>query len=159
MAYIDKETYEIWDDSNIDGQLDDCFEVDEAIAPVIRQLNLNGYKTKFCCSGHPTHSINEAFALADVPDPWKVLVGTVDVEKLDNGETRIIFIHEEDNLYISFSDISTIPVNEIPDGCYIDIDCLRYQYKSDCYFDKLRERADICEKLFLWADSLPKRAA
>lgn len=46
-------TFEIWADSNIDGFENEHFEVDELIAPVIRELTLKGYTTKFCCSGHP----------------------------------------------------------------------------------------------------------
>jgi len=29
------------------------FECDDLIAPAIRELNLRGYRTEFCCSGHP----------------------------------------------------------------------------------------------------------
>lgn len=52
MAYYDLKTNEIWAESNIDGFHDEHIEIDEVIAPLIRELNIKGYKTKFCCSGH-----------------------------------------------------------------------------------------------------------
>lgn len=54
MAYYDLKTNEIWADSNIAGFHDEHIEIDEVIAPLIRELNIKGYKTKFCCSGHAT---------------------------------------------------------------------------------------------------------
>lgn len=40
-------------------------EVDEMILPVIRILNLKGYKTKFCCGGHPEKKNPNAYILFD----------------------------------------------------------------------------------------------
>jgi len=36
-------TFDYFSGSNIDHFLDDCFDVDDAIAPVIKVLNLKGY--------------------------------------------------------------------------------------------------------------------
>lgn len=41
MAYMDLNTFEIWAESNIDGFHDEHIEVDELIAPIIRELNHN----------------------------------------------------------------------------------------------------------------------
>ena len=57
MTYYDLKTNEIWADSNIAGFHDEHIEIDEVIAPLIRELNIKGYKTKFCCSGHPFYSL------------------------------------------------------------------------------------------------------
>lgn len=57
MAYYDLKTNEIWAESNIDRFHDEHIEIDEVIAPLIRELNIKGYKTKFCCSGHPFYAI------------------------------------------------------------------------------------------------------
>lgn len=52
MAYINKETFNIRQDVP-NSDINDYFEVDELIAPVISILNKKGYYTSFCCSGHP----------------------------------------------------------------------------------------------------------
>ena len=46
MAYYDLKTNEIWAESNIDRFHDEHIEIDEVIAPLIRELNIKGYKTK-----------------------------------------------------------------------------------------------------------------
>ena len=64
MAYIDKRTFEIYS-SITDLKDDSVFECDDAIAPVIRILNLKGYTTTFCCSGHPYPSKVDILMRAD----------------------------------------------------------------------------------------------
>lgn len=46
--YIRTDNYEIEQSPTAN-----CFQVDDLIAPVISLLNRKGYKTAFCCSGHP----------------------------------------------------------------------------------------------------------
>ena len=41
-------TMEMWAESNIDGFHDEHIEIDEVIAPVIRELNLKGYGSAKC---------------------------------------------------------------------------------------------------------------
>ena len=48
MAYMNLKTMEIWAESNIDGFHDEHIEIDEVIAPVIRELNLKGYGSAKC---------------------------------------------------------------------------------------------------------------
>ena len=43
MAYYDLKTNEIWAESNIDRFHDEHIEIDEVIAPLIRELNIKGY--------------------------------------------------------------------------------------------------------------------
>ena len=57
MALIDKDTFEIFSDVS-SPEVENTFECDDFIAPAIRVLNLKGYKTCFCCSGHPFLSKN-----------------------------------------------------------------------------------------------------
>lgn len=56
MSYIDRDfnIYKDTCDIRIKGPI---FECDELIAPVIRELNLKGYRTVFCCSGHVNDDI------------------------------------------------------------------------------------------------------
>ena len=72
MAYYDLKTNEIWADSNIAGFHDEHIEIDEVIAPLIRELNIKGYKTKFCCSGHPFYSLCEAMVSILYAKLWSI---------------------------------------------------------------------------------------
>ena len=58
MAFINMNDFSIV--SNVEDKtiLDQYFECDDLIAPAISLLNKKGYKTTFCCSGHPFSNIN-----------------------------------------------------------------------------------------------------
>ena len=56
MAFLHKNTFETLTELP-DEWKDDYFECDELIAPVIRALNLRGYKTSNCCAGHAYPSL------------------------------------------------------------------------------------------------------
>lgn len=66
MAYINKNDFSIV--GYVDNYIlaEDYFECDDLIAPAISLLNKKGYKTEFCCSGHP-YSVIESCALAEPP--------------------------------------------------------------------------------------------
>ena len=110
-------TFEIWADSNIDGFENEHFEVDELIAPVIRELNLKGYTTKFCCSGHPYYMFNEAFTKTE--KDATAIVGLIDTERCEdaNFSVRALYIMPDNDLYIVFAGVSSndfcLP---LPDG-------------------------------------------
>ena len=159
MAYMDRENFQILGDSNIDGQLDNSFEIDEVIAPAVESLNKKGYLTKFCCSGHPTYSINESFLFPDVPNPEHTIWGTIETQKLADGMTRVVHIVPDDDLYIFFEDKLYVPLADMPEGCFLDKDTIRYRYKVHDYFEMLQERLEICKKLYEWAERLPVCAA
>jgi len=157
MAYLDLKTFEIWAESNIDGFHDEHIEVDETIAPIIRELNLKGYKTKFCCSGHPYYAMNELFASSE--ETAKGIGGLVEIERVDDASfpVRALYIRAVDDFYISFdglmdSDFS-IP---LPDGFRWDSkDTIRFEYTTDDVYGLLEERLNACKALFQWAASLP----
>ncbi len=96
MAFMDLKTFEICAESNIDGFHDEHIEIDEVIAPIIRELNLKGYKTTFCCSGHPYNSLNEAFTNSE--ETAKGLGGLVKTERKDNKDLpiRALYIVPDD---------------------------------------------------------------
>ena len=159
MAYMDLKTFEIWAVSNIDGFHDGQVEIDEVIAPIIRELNLKGYKTKFCCSGHPYISLNEAFTNSE--ETAKGLVGLVKTEPTDKEDLpiRALYVAPDDFFYISFDGISSqdFPVS-LPDGFWWEEDnIIRYEYSTDGIYELLEERLTACKTLYQWAVNLPSK--
>lgn len=104
MTYYDLKTNEIWADSNIAGFHDEHIEIDEVIAPLIRELNIKGYKTKFCCSGHPFYSLCEA--MVDSEETAKAFVGLIGTERTDNPRmpVRALYVTPDNDFYITFEE-------------------------------------------------------
>ncbi len=160
MAFMDLKTFEIWAESNINGFHDKHIEIDEVIAPIIRELNLKGYKTKFCCSGHPYNSLNEAFA--DSEETAKRLGGLVKTERTDSEDLpiRALYATPDDYFYISFDDeISSKDFSiPLPDGFWWDEEStIRFEYSTDDIYGLLEERLTACKTLFQWASELPPK--
>lgn len=66
MAFMNKNTFFIVDMLTDTDDIDDWFHVDEFIAPAIRELNLKGYRTEYCCQGHAFVTIvNDVATFAD----------------------------------------------------------------------------------------------
>lgn len=157
MAYMDLKTFDIWAESNIDGFHDNQIEIDEVIAPIIRELNIKGYKTKFSCSGHPFESINEAFT--DSEESAECLVGLIKTE-CSNYPTmpiRALYLMPDNDFYISFDGISQndFPLS-LPYGFYWDDETtIRYRYKKSEVYELLEERLKASKLLYQWAVSLP----
>lgn len=158
MAFMDMKTFEIWAESNIDGFHDEHIEIDEVIAPIIRELNLKGYKTKFCCSGHPYTSLNEAFTNSE--ETAKGLGGLVKTERTDNKDLpiRALYIVPDDYFYVAFDGIRSqdFPV-PLPDGFWWEDDTIRFEYSSSGVYELLEERLNACKVLYQWALQLPSK--
>ena len=159
MAYMDLNTFEIWAESNIAGFHDEHVEIDELIAPIIRELNLKGYKTKFCCSGHPYLSMNEAFACSE--EVAKCIAGLVktEVSEQDDFPIRALYIASDDDLYITFDGISrndfSVP---LPDGFWWDDEyTIRYGFSTAETYELLSERLGACKNLYQWAKGMAPR--
>lgn len=123
MAHIHKETYDIIQESNIEGLLDDYFEVDDLIALPIQALNKKGYKTLFCCAGHAFDELNEAFCLEETTVEQSPFVGTFKVEKVcaeEDGKRsfRILFRQSNRTAYIVFDNGIKLP--NLPKGFCLD---------------------------------------
>ena len=101
MAFYNPKTNDIWADSNIEGFLEDCVEIDEVIAPLIQELNKRGYRTRFCCSGHPLLACNEVFT--DTANAENCIADVQSVEKTADPEYpyRVIVTPMENDFYIS----------------------------------------------------------
>ena len=68
MVYIGQKSYRLYNsikDKNIDEPV---FECDALLAPTIQILNLLGYKTTCCCSGHLVDTEYDTNVLKDHPD-------------------------------------------------------------------------------------------
>lgn len=96
---MDTKTFDLWADSNIDGFHEGQVEIDEVIAPIIRELNLKGYKTAFCCSGHPFYSLCEAFV--ETKDTAKGIVGLIETEPSNRTDypVRALYVIPDDYFY------------------------------------------------------------
>ena len=86
MALMHRETFDIIDGTNIDEELDEYFEVDEYIALPIQILNRKGYRTKFCCQGHPYPSRVKSTFLNETEEPKDAMPGILSITK--TGETQ-----------------------------------------------------------------------
>lgn len=157
MAYFNPNTYEIYAGSNIDGFLDGFVEIDEVIAPLIRILNLRGYKTEYCCSGHPLSSVDEIFT--DIADAENAFADTLRVEKSIKEKLpyRVIIGAPASNFYISF-----VTKRErdfpypLPDGFTWESDSvIRYHYVCKEFYAFLEERLLAANALHRWALRLP----
>lgn len=157
MAYMDLKTFDIWAESNIDGFHDNQIEIDEVIAPIIRELNIKGYTTNFSCSGHPFESLNEAFT--DSEESAECLVGLIKTEYSEHPTMpiRALYLMPDNDFYISFEGISQndFPLS-LPNGFYWDDETtIRYRYMESEVYELLEERLKASKLLYLWAVSLP----
>lgn len=140
MVYLDRyfNIYKDISDIRIRGPL---FECDELLAPIIRELNLKGYKTVFCCSGHVCNDIYD--------------------------EKEIDECSNNDNCYIAFADqISTLLVKgfvlpkgfkfEIPEW---DVEECGYQTiirrKFRLGSPRFTQMLNISKTLYKWVNELP----
>lgn len=106
MAYININTYDILELPEKDD-LDDYFECDEFIAPIISLLNKKGYKTKFCCEGHlydeAMASIFSPFEENEEPSE-NTIFGYISHEELNDSDCRYLVHKRNSGLhgYITF---------------------------------------------------------
>ena len=157
MTYYDLKTNEIWADSNIAGFHDEHIEIDEVIAPLIRELNIKGYKTKFCCSGHPFYSLCEA--MVDSEETAKAFVGLIGTERTENPRVpvRALYVTPDNDFYITFEENEQKAiVLALPDGFEWDDErTIRYTYNNFEFYAFLSERAKAAKALHDWATQLP----
>ena len=143
MALIDKYSFSILTFNEDYRTQDDYFECDDLIAPAISLLNKKGYKTAFCCGGHPFYRID-----LEVREEFP------SEEDMESAEYKILFVDESkklnkfdfdrekypwcvlcqynffDSLYVVFLNKYEFP--ELPDGFYIDKD------NGGIYYDSQR---------------------
>ena len=156
MAFMHSKTFDIIFNSNIDGYLDDYFEIDDYIAKPVQILNQKGYKTKFCCSGHPYDTVNELTMENDGTDPHELMPGVISVETLSDGWLKVIVRQAMDcEAYISFDPTVVLP-EQPPEGWYRVSDAIRCRWPHDddplvCMQHVFRAMSSLTE----WVENLP----
>ena len=133
MAFINKNDFSIV--GYVDNYIlaDDYFECDDLIAPAISLLNKKGYRTEFCCSGHP-YSVIDSCALAEYPsDELKKETNFLDIRSTKDSEDIPDWV--DNNGYQYFVSY----YNPYPDcGFYVTFDEI-YEFidlPGDAYIDE-----------------------
>ena len=159
MAYINKKDFSIIAGSNIDEYLEDCFECDDMIAPVISELNKKGYTTKFCCSGHPYIDHSEAICLNPELDPRDLFVGVESIEPMEDGNRRVTFNQWLSNgIYIAFES-GKMP-KKLPDYAYVEDNAMfiDFDYRGGEEYVFMGVLLKYNRMLYKWAKGLKKIA-
>ena len=158
MAYMNLETYNIFNFISNNVDKDKFVEIDELIAPIISLLNKKGYKTKFCCSGHPfvdyildesgtgenwNAEWNENRAEHFQIDPYlnsyiMFEPGIIIHSCPDNSELEMEMKHNEKDL--------TFSINH-----YYDL-----EYRTVTYIEMYKLIVDTMNEWMEWAESLPE---
>lgn len=129
MAYINKKDFSIvYKITNPDYE-DKYFECDDLIAPAISLLNMKGYKTSFCCAGHPFPTLDVSFNSNDKA-ALKELIQEYDViELLKIGQANI----NEELLSYAYDDrykYCVTFINDYPELFYVAFD-QNYHFEDD----------------------------
>ena len=124
--------------------IDECdqenyVEVDEMIAPVIAVLNKKGYKTVYCCSGHPYPS-------RDMIYPENTFVHLATYIAFEDG-TKLPSC--PDNAILEVAENLYQPVIRIRENAY-------YMTENHSYYDMLVYIVEIMKSWYDWAVSLPE---
>lgn len=67
MPYLSEDMFDIRGELTTDENPKSFFEIDELMIPIIQVLNLKGYKTFACCSGHPYEEIEDSNSVCVCP--------------------------------------------------------------------------------------------
>ena len=156
MAFINRKTWEICNyNSRPDYDENEYFEVDEAIALSISELNKKSYKTSFCCSGHIFDDLSELRMSAG----GRCTINDMFNEVAEDSEPKDYdFIQSNGNCYISFGayfDFSNLPKGFICNHNDDDGTILEKNYVSKS--GTLRRSFEITESmsdLYIWISSL-----
>lgn len=158
MAYMHSKTFDIVYNSNIDGFLDEFFQIDDYIAKPVQTLNRKGYTTRFCCSGHPFDTVNEVTFEDTESDPNDLMPGVVFSEKLSDGTIRVVARQALDcEAYITFDPSIELP-DSVPYGWYRMKDTIRclWRYCEDplvCMQNVFKAMLNLTE----WVNNLPPK--
>lgn len=172
MAYINKNDFSIVD-GVVDQYKDDYFECDDLIAPAISLLNKKGYKTLFCCSGHPYPYIHDEFSVNypisgdgfdylsiqsvdNISEELKACMDDYDYdEDCPYKYYNIYKCHYRSSLYVLFADkynFPSIPENSrLEDGNSIYFDTFKDDIND---FDAVTKIYELNKLFYEWVESL-----
>lgn len=168
MAYINKNDFEIVGYVADEKRKENYFECDDLIAPSISLLNKKGYKTIFCCSGHPYATIDVVFSpeipskedLGDIELLWVEDSDEYSDQCLDIDEFKYALIckcHYGEVFYIIFEDDYDFP--ELPGDAYFDKEnkgiYWNHDVKATDDFSVMCKIFIINKEFYEWVEKLP----
>ncbi len=141
MAYMHRNTFEIYMEVQDEKTPNEWFFVDDMIAPSIQLLNRKGYATEWCCAGH---SVTTYFGMHLQSD----------------GEYKHEEYHFNRQLYVAFAEgVTALP--PLPDGFYTttfgDMLAIRYDYPAEITdaYDFMAKVLEINKRFYDWVLLLP----
>ena len=152
MSLIHKENFDIL--NNCEDGKEDYFEVDENIALIISMLNKKGYRTTFCCSGHPFANINEFRADSKEDFDCLIFFDLQDI-RYENGKYKAFDRDNAKYCYIRFKE--SYSFSALPEGFTYDKDnkCIEKEYASESdTYDLIQEIVDSMKALYEWTKML-----
>lgn len=172
MAFIDSKTFEVYSGIGISKVAKRSFECDDEIARTISILNLKGYKTLACCSGHPFLDYTEVKIAAE-SDPKESLMYAISSEEIkeenytannksflskpEGGCKKIFRIEIKQPIpeaYILFEE--GYAPDSVPQGWNLyDGVALQKEYEAEDEFEFFSERLNCMKDLTEWARNLP----
>lgn len=90
MSLIDPTTFDVYSEVTTPEVEQRSFECDDLIAPIISLLNKKGYKTKFCCAGHPYSEYTEMYLLLYDGEKGGISSVLGHIDSLDPGHITCI---------------------------------------------------------------------
>lgn len=161
MALINKKTFEIVQVTDV-WKKKEYFECDDMIAPTISILNKKGYRTLFCCGGHPYDDLSTAVVYSATMDAERIvppIKGTIKLTKRKDGSAKIIFMSKNSTgVYIVFEDGTMMP--EYNPALFKTSGTMITRWveqKADkTPYDYMSELLEINKKLYEWAKTLPE---
>jgi hypothetical protein len=93
MAYIDTKTFKPHAEISVPEVEARSFECDDLIAPVISLLNQKGYKTNFCCAGHPYPNYEEMYLFV-YEDTKEAISSTHEIFEIDDEFLKSAVVFE-----------------------------------------------------------------
>lgn len=180
MAIIHSRTFDIYSVTPNQKVLEESFECDDLIAPIIRALNLKGYKTVFCCAGHPYRcenhilfSTEEKPLMAEIPIQGIYSIKEISFEELAE-DFQQNFADSTGKIFEAWFTVSESAYISFAPGCAPNFDSLLKKNPNDYYvkeghhlyivlpetienpYDFFSEQLLRMREIMEWVQTLPK---
>lgn len=166
MAFINKNDFSIVAYVMDYKTADEYFECDDMIAPAISLLNKKGYKTTFCCSGHPFAGIDEALHMEY---PTEEEIKELNIYRIESSEAvkdryndtdeypyyvvnKCNFV---DTFYVAFAETYTFP--KLPGQAYLDEGNIYWKsgIRPTEIFEGITKIYEMNKEFYEWVEKLP----